>query len=99
MSPASAAARAPARLREVNIATPERQLQRHPSELSGGMRQRVMIAMGLMTQPALLIADEPTTSLDVTIQAQIMDLLVRVNAEHHAAIILISHNLALVSQT
>ncbi len=99
MSHASAVELATARLREVNIATPERQLQRHPSELSGGMRQRVMIAMGLMTQPALLIADEPTTSLDVTIQAQIMDLLVRVNADHHTAIILISHNLALVSQT
>jgi peptide/nickel transport system permease protein len=85
-------------LGEVHIPVPERQLGKHPHELSGGMRQRVMIAMGLMTQPALLIADEPTTALDVTIQAQIMDLLALVNERHGAAIILISHNLGLVSQ-
>jgi oligopeptide/dipeptide ABC transporter ATP-binding protein len=86
------------RLREVNIPTPERQLERHPHELSGGMRQRVMIAMGLMNEPVLLIADEPTTALDVTIQAQIMDLLKEINQDHGTAIILISHNLALISQ-
>jgi peptide/nickel transport system permease protein len=86
------------RLSEVNISTPVYQLGRHPHELSGGMRQRVMIAMGLMNNPMLLIADEPTTALDVTIQAQIMDLLERINADHQTAIILISHNLALVSQ-
>jgi oligopeptide/dipeptide ABC transporter ATP-binding protein len=86
------------RLREVNIPTPERQLSRHPHELSGGMRQRVMIAMGLMNEPALVIADEPTTALDVTIQAQIMDLLWRINEEYGTAVILISHNLGLVSQ-
>ena len=86
------------RLMEVNIPAPNRQMQIHPHELSGGMRQRVMIAMGLMKEPTLLIADEPTTALDVTIQAQIMDLLARVNREHHTAIILISHNLALISQ-
>src|SRR5262249_6033528 len=83
---------------EVNIPQGEMQLDRHPNELSGGMRQRVMIAMGLMTEPSLLICDEPTTSLDVTVQAQIMDLLARVNQDHGTATILISHNLALVSQ-
>ena len=86
------------RLREVNMPDPIRQLRRHPHELSGGMRQRVMIAMGLMKEPELLIADEPTTALDVTIQAQIMDLLHRVNREYNTAVILISHNLGLVSQ-
>lgn len=87
------------RLREVNMSTPSVQLGRHPHELSGGMRQRVMIAMGLMSEPALLIADEPTTALDVTIQAQIMEVLSRIHATHDTAVILISHNLALVSQT
>jgi peptide/nickel transport system permease protein len=86
------------RLREVNIPAGEAQLGRYPHELSGGMRQRVVIAMGLMMDPALIICDEPTTSLDVTVQAQIMDLLGTLNAVHGSAIILISHNLALVSQ-
>lgn len=93
-----AVALAASRLREVNIAVPEEQMERHPHEFSGGMRQRAMIAMGLMTLPGLLIADEPTTALDVTIQAQIMELLDRINEEHGTAIILISHNLALVTQ-
>ena len=88
-----------ARLREVNIPTHERQMDRHPHEFSGGMRQRAMMAMGLMNEPSLLIADEPTTALDVTIQAQIVDLLAEINAEHDAAIVFISHNLALVRQT
>ena len=86
------------RLREVNIPTPTLQLGRHPHELSGGMRQRVMIAMGLMNEPALLVADEPTTALDVTIQAQIMELLARINEARGMAIILISHNIGLISQ-
>jgi oligopeptide/dipeptide ABC transporter ATP-binding protein len=86
------------RLGEVNIPAPEMQLERHPHQLSGGMRQRVMIAMGLMNEPVLLMADEPTTALDVTIQAQIMDLLHEINQEHGTAIILISHNLGLISQ-
>jgi oligopeptide/dipeptide ABC transporter ATP-binding protein len=85
-------------LRDVKMPAPERQLSRYPNELSGGMRQRVMIAMGLMTAPALVIADEPTTALDVTIQAQIMDLLEQVSRDHGIALILISHNLALVNQ-
>jgi oligopeptide/dipeptide ABC transporter ATP-binding protein len=87
-----------ARLREVHIPTPERQLRRHPHELSGGMRQRVLIAMALMNEPSILIADEPTTALDVTIQAQIMDVLQEVRTHHRTAIVLISHNLALISQ-
>jgi peptide/nickel transport system ATP-binding protein/peptide/nickel transport system permease protein len=87
-----------ARLLEVNFPAPRRVLHQYPHQLSGGMRQRAMIAMGLMNEPRLLVCDEPTTALDVTIQAQIMDLLGRINAEHGVAIILISHNLALIRQ-
>ena len=72
-------------------------MQRHPHELSGGMRQRVMIAMGLMREPTLLIADEPTTALDVTIQAQILDLLRTLVAEYNSALILITHDLGVVA--
>ncbi len=94
----SATELAASKLGEVNIPAPARTLHKHPHELSGGMRQRVMIAMGLMTQPSLLIADEPTTALDVTIQAQIMDLLAAIQSEHGMAIVLISHNIGLVSE-
>ena len=87
-----------AALNEVKIPAAEKQLRRYPHEFSGGMRQRTMIAVGLMKQPSVLIADEPTTALDVTIQAQIMDLLGQVNENHDTAIILISHDLALISQ-
>ena len=86
------------RLKESRFPTPEAQLRRYPHELSGGMRQRAMIAMGLMNEPKLLIADEPTTALDVTIQAQIMEILRTVNEQHGTAILFISHNLGLVSQ-
>jgi peptide/nickel transport system permease protein len=99
LSRAEAKKTALARLYEVRMPTPDRQLERHPHELSGGMRQRTMIAMALMNNPALLIADEPTTALDVTIQAQIMDLLAEINRKHQTAIILISHNLALIRQS
>ena len=85
-------------LREVKIPIPERQVQRHPHELSGGMRQRVMIAMGLIGGPDLLIADEPTTALDVTVQAQIMELLADINQQRRTAVILVSHNIGLISQ-
>ena len=85
-------------LAAVGLPTPEHQLNRYPHELSGGMRQRVMIAMGLMSHPVLLIADEPTTALDMTTQAQIVDLLRRVRDEHDASVLLISHNIGLVSQ-
>ena len=73
-------------------------LQRYPHELSGGMRQRVMIAMALSCKPSLLIADEPTTALDVTIQAQIMELLVQLQRAHNMALILITHDLAVVAE-
>jgi oligopeptide/dipeptide ABC transporter ATP-binding protein len=87
-------------LQEVHIGAPERQLLRYPHELSGGMRQRVMIGKGLMADPSVLIADEPTTALDVTVQAQIMRVLEEINTtRRNTAILLISHNLALVSQS
>ena len=94
----AASALAEQMLGEVHVPAPRRQLARHPHELSGGMRQRVMIAMGLMTRPAVLIADEPTTALDVTIQAQIMDLMRYAHDEYGTAVILISHNIGLITQ-
>jgi oligopeptide/dipeptide ABC transporter ATP-binding protein len=87
------------RFREVQLPAPELQVKRYPHELSGGMRQRAMIAMGLMNDVELLIADEPTTALDVTVQAQIMKLLSDTNRKHRTAVILVSHNIALVRQT
>lgn len=86
-------------LRDVAIADPERQIRRYPHEFSGGMLQRAMIAKALMKNAPLLIADEPTTALDVTIQAQIVSLLSELNTKQKTAILLISHNIALVSQT
>jgi oligopeptide/dipeptide ABC transporter ATP-binding protein len=85
-------------LRAVRIPEPEARMHDFPHQYSGGMRQRAMIAIGMANRPALLIADEPTTALDVTVQAQIMDLLRAVNEETHTAIILITHNIALVSR-
>jgi oligopeptide/dipeptide ABC transporter ATP-binding protein len=85
-------------LRLVNIPSPERCVGRFPHELSGGMRQRVMIAMALACKPEILIADEPTTALDVTIQAQILDLMIRLKEEMGMAIILITHNLGVVAE-
>jgi oligopeptide transport system ATP-binding protein len=84
-------------LAKVGIPEPEKRAQNYPHEFSGGMRQRAMIAMGLTTAPQVLIADEPTTALDVTIQAQILELLRQVNREFGTATILITHNLGVVA--
>jgi peptide/nickel transport system ATP-binding protein len=94
---AAAEAKAIELLRSVGIPTPERRMGEYPHQLSGGMRQRVVIAMALAGEPALLIADEPTTALDVTIQAQILALLRRLQQEREMAMIFVSHDLAVVS--
>lgn len=85
-------------MKEVELPDPERIYRQYPHELSGGMRQRVMIAAAMICNPRILIADEPTTALDVTIQAQIVELLKRMNREKQTSILFISHDLSLVKQ-
>jgi oligopeptide/dipeptide ABC transporter ATP-binding protein len=98
MSPAQARARAVSILGMVGIADGERRLRQYPHQFSGGMRQRLMIAMAMSCDPALILADEPTTALDVTIQAQILELLKDVSRRNGVAMLMITHNLGVVAR-
>ncbi len=98
MSKAAAVARAVDLLRQVGVTDPERRLEQYPHQFSGGMRQRVMIAMALACGPRLILADEPTTALDVTIQAQILALTAKLCREHGVGLVLITHNLGIVAR-
>ena len=98
VSKAQAMRRAVALLAEVGIPKPDEAILRYPHQLSGGMRQRAVIAMALSCNPVLLVADEPTTALDVTVQAQILDLLRRLQASHGSSIIFITHDLGVMAE-
>ena len=99
LSPRAARERALSLLSEVGIPAPEARYQNYPHHFSGGMRQRVVIALALAAEPRLLIADEPTTALDVSIQAQIIALLKRLAAERGAAVMLITHDMGVIAET
>ncbi|WP_199432650.1 ABC transporter ATP-binding protein [Qaidamihabitans albus] len=98
ISRGAARARAAELLREVGIPDPERRLRSYPHELSGGQQQRVLVAIALACDPALLIADEPTTALDVTVEAQILELMRKLQHEHGASLLFITHDMAVVAQ-
>jgi oligopeptide/dipeptide ABC transporter ATP-binding protein len=98
MSPQAAREAAVAMLHRVRIPAPEQRVDDYPHRMSGGMRQRIMIAMSLLCEPALLIADEPTTALDVTIQAQVLGLMRQLRSELGTAIVLITHDLGVVAE-
>src|SRR5207244_6194656 len=85
-------------MNEVGIPQAERRLDDYPHQFSGGMRQRVMIAMALINDPAVLIADEPTTALDVTTQAQIVELIAKLQEEHGTAVVMVTHDLGVVAE-
>lgn len=86
-------------LKEVGIANAEKVIHEYPHQLSGGMRQRVMIAMAMANNPKLLLADEPTTALDVTVQAQILQLMLKMKEEHGSSILFITHDMGVVAET
>ncbi|WP_374730354.1 ABC transporter ATP-binding protein [Salinarimonas sp.] len=99
LSPAQARQRAIDLLTEVGIPAPEKRIDSYPHEFSGGMRQRVVIALALCAEPELIIADEPTTALDVSVQAQIIALLKRLGREHGTAIMLVTHDMGVIAET
>ena len=99
LSPAKARQRAIDLLAEVGIPAPEKRIDSYPHEFSGGMRQRVVIALALCAEPELIIADEPTTALDVSVQAQIIALLKRLGREHGTAIMLVTHDMGVIAET
>ena len=99
VSPAEARQRAIALLKDTGISAPEERIDHYPHQFSGGMRQRVVIALALAAEPKLIVADEPTTALDVSIQAQIIGLLKKVCKDHGAAVMLITHDMGVIAET